>query len=374
VKTATERDPLDAVLCGHELPWVALGSSPDGLLDTCAAREVSALLYHRLAGFTHVHDWPEAVRRALARTAHLAAAIEIVRSHEIAAVLEALASCGIHPILLKGAALAHVVYDSPALRPHADTDLLIRRRDVDAVRAAMREIGYSESLLSDGELIFCQFQMIKRDRFAIDHVFDFHWKISMQSLFADALTYDELAAGAVPVPALGGHARTAAGVPALLLACIHPVMHHRNDERFIWLYDIHLLASRLSGGDLERFARLAIDKQMAAICARQLGVTAARFGTAIPDRLMADLSERAGVEPSAAYLEPSRRWHHELAANLGGLPRLGDRVRLLREVLFPGRGYMLTAYGLAPWGSIFLPALYLHRCARGLWKVLAGEK
>jgi hypothetical protein len=374
VKTATATDPLDAVLCGQELPWVALGSSPAGFIDTCAAREVSALLYQRVSGFTHVDDWPDEVRRVLARTAHAAAAIEIVRSHEIAAVLDALASRNIHPILLKGAALAHVLYDSPALRPHADTDLLIRRRDVDAVRATSRELGYSESLLSDGELIFCQFQMIRRDRFAVDHPFDFHWKISTQSLFADVLTYDELAAGAVPVPALGNRARTAAGVQALLLACIHPVMHHRNDERFIWLYDIHLLASRLSGGDLERFAALAIDKQMAAICARQLRVTAARFGTAIPDRLMADLSERAGVEPSAAYLEPSRRWHHELASNLGALPRLRDRVRLLREVLFPSRGYMLIAYGLEPWGSILLPALYLHRCARGLWKVLAGEK
>lgn len=374
MKTPTETDPLDAVLRGRELAWSALGSSPAELLDTCASREVSALLYQRLTGFEHVDDWPDEVRRALARTAHAAAAIEIVRGHEIAAVLDALASCDIHPILLKGAALAHLVYDSPALRPHADTDLLIRRCDVDGVRAAMRELGYSESLLSDGELIFCQFQMIKCDRFAVEHAFDFHWKISTQSLFADVLTYDELAAGAVPVPALGARARTAGGVQALLLACIHPVMHHRNDERFIWLYDIHLLASRLADRDLERFAALAIEKQMAAICARQLSATAARFGTSMPDRLMADLSEREGVEPSAAYLEPSRRWHHELASNLRGLPRLRDRVRLLGEVLFPGRRYMLTAYCLEPWASILLPALYLHRCARGLWRVLAGEK
>lgn len=125
MKTATETDPLDAVLCGHELPWVALGSSPVRLLDTCAAREVSALVYQRLAGFTRVDDWPDAVRRALARTAHAAAAIESVRSHEIEAVLDALAACGIHPILLKGAALAHIVYRLPGAetaRRHGPAD------------------------------------------------------------------------------------------------------------------------------------------------------------------------------------------------------------------------------------------------------------
>jgi hypothetical protein len=353
---------------------MALGRSPGDVLDACATREISALLHQRLNGFQRVDDWPEEVRRELARMAHAAAAIELVRSREIAAVLGALASRGIHPVLLKGTPLAHVVYDSPAERPHEDTDLLIRREHVDGAGTVMRGLGYREPLLSDGELLFCQFQTIKRDAFGIDHAFDFHWRISTQSLFADVLTYDELAGAAVAVPALGVWARAAGGVHALLLGCIHPVMHHRNGQRLIWLYDIHLLASSLSDSDLERFALLAIEKRMAAICAHQMRLSRERFGTRVPRRLMEDPAGWMRAEPSAAYLRPARRWHHELASNVRGLPRLRDRVRLLGEVLFPSRRYMLAAYGLSGWTSMLLPALYLHRSARGLWKVVAGRK
>ncbi len=366
-------DRLDAALRGEELTWSALGTTSTRLLDACAALQISTLLHHRLAGTRH-DDWPDDVRRELARTAHAAAALEMIRSRETASVLTALAASGIHPILLKGAPLAHVVYDSPALRPHADTDLLIRREERETVKSTMRGCGYVESLLSNGELLFCQFAMVRRDPLGVEHAFDFHWKISTQSLFADVLRYDELAAAAIPVPALGPHARCAGAIHALLLACIHPVMHHRRSQRLIWLYDIHLLMSQLSDGETERFANLAVDKRVAAICLHQIALTRERFGTSVPDRLAARLSARRTPEPSEIYLQPSRRWHHELASNVRGLPRLRDRIRLVREVLFPGPRYMLDAYRLRGCAVIALPMLYGHRLLNGLWNVMAGRK
>ena len=168
----------------------------------------------------------------------------------------------------------------------------------------MGELGYVEPPFSDGELLFCQFQVIKTDHLDIGHVFDVHWKISTQSVFADVLTYDELAAWAEPVPALGPNARAAGVVEALLLACIHPVMHHRNADRLIWLYDIHLLASRLSDVDLERFAARAVRKQVAAICLHQLLLTRARFGTRVSGALIETLSSPGAAEPSESYCKP----------------------------------------------------------------------
>ena len=63
------------------------------------------------------------VCRQLARSAHAASARELVRGREIASVLDALASHGVQPILLKGVALAYTFYDSPASRARVDTDL-----------------------------------------------------------------------------------------------------------------------------------------------------------------------------------------------------------------------------------------------------------
>ncbi len=367
-------DPLDAVLRGEDVRWRAVGWTSDRLLETCAKREISALVHQRRLPFQSADDWPDDVRSELARTAHEAAAMELLRGSEIASVIDALASGGVDPILLKGAPLAYTVYDSPGSRPRADTDVFVRRDQIGAVKQTMTRLGYVEPPLSDGELIFCQFAMEKRDRFGVDHAFDFHWKISTQSLFADVLTYDEIAAATAPVPALGSRARAAGAVHALLLACIHPAMHHRNVERPIWVYDIHLLVSRLTEPELERFAALAIEKQMAAVCAHQLALTRARFHTPVPDRVMEKLSSDREVEASAVYLQAERRWHHELASNVRGLGRWTDRLRLLREVLFPSARYMRQAYQLDGPGVVLLPVLYVHRCVNGAWKILRGRK
>jgi hypothetical protein len=239
----------------------------------------------------------------------------------------------------------------------------------------MARCGYIAPPYCDGDLLFCQFPLRRSDDFGVTHTFDFHWKISTQSLFADLLAFDEIAERAVPLPSLGVHARTASPGHALLLACIHPVMHHRNAESLIWSYDVHLLASRLST-EFDGFAELAVAKRVSEICAEQLRAARRWFGTAIPESAMMTLGEARRREPSAAYLRPDRRWGNELLSSMAGLPRWRDRVRLLREVTLPGPAYMLKAYGLArSWpGVALLPILYLHRLASGGWKVISGRK
>jgi hypothetical protein len=41
-------------------------------------------------------------------------------------------------------------------------------------------------------VLFCQFPLRKADEFGLGHTFDFHWKISTQSAFADLLVFDEI--------------------------------------------------------------------------------------------------------------------------------------------------------------------------------------
>ncbi len=87
-------------------------------------------------------------------------------------------------------------------------------------------------------------------------------------MLAAALDYGELAARAVPLPALGRNAHAIAPVHALLLACIHRAGHANapyhvdgiaspEGDRLIWLYDIHLLVGGMSAGELDEFVALA---------------------------------------------------------------------------------------------------------------------
>lgn len=366
------RDHLARVLNGEAVSWRTMGITGDELLAACDDHGVTALVYRG----SHSVDWPDAVVRALADRARFLAVREEVCRRETASVLARLSAAGIRPVLLKGTPLAYTVYDAPSLRPRADTDVIVPRGQADDVRRVLQDLGYQGPPYCDGEYLFCQFELQRTDHLGLVHAFDVHWKISTQSMFADVLTCEEIAAESLAVPALGAHARTAGIQHALLVACVHPAMHHRNDDRLIWTLDVHLLAARLAAAELTAFAALAVSKRVAAVCARALGRAIATFGTPVPARVMDLLHARAQHEPSAAYLEPARRWRHDMVSNLRGLPGWRSRLALLREVLFPEPRYMQRAYGMrANWvGRASLPALYLHRGAYGAWKVLTHRK
>ena len=370
-----QRDPLDELVAGHGIRWEDERAAISDIIDGCDTQAIGPIVYHRLRDHARHVTWGADLSARLEAAAHAAAASELLRQREIAAVLGTLTADGIRPILTKGVALAYSVYDAPSLRPYADVDSLVRRDSVDAIKRTLARLGYAEALSSAGETLFCQFQLVRRDRHGLEHAFDFHWKISTQAAFAEALTYEELDAAAEPIPLLGPGLRRAGEVHALLLACIHPVMHHRNVSRTIWLYDIHLLASRLSACEFEQFTGLAVEKRVAAICARQLAIAATRFGTRVPDRVFAALASQKASEPSAAYLNPVRRWHHELIDNVRAREGWIDRLRLLREVLLPSPRYLVASHAqLGSFGYVLLPFLYLHRGLHGAWNVLTGRK
>jgi hypothetical protein len=363
-----------ALLARGDVQWPALRMTPQEFLHACAEHDVHGLMHLRIGRLSDRDEWPRDIRDALAEHVHRETAREMLRAEEISNVLAALAAAGVDPVLIKGTALAYSVYESPVCRPRADTDMLIRAGDVDAARTVLAGRGYATTVYCSD--LFSQFEVQKTDRFNLTHVFDVHWKISTQPVFETLLAYDELRARSRPVDALGPHARGAGPVDALLLACVHPVMHHHNVERVLWIDDINRLVSALGPGEFGELVRLARERQVASICAHSLRLAHTMFGTTLPAELIDSLSRPEGAEPSAEYLASQRRWHHELASSVRGLPRFGDRVKLLRGVLLPSPSYMLAAYGLrgkplAPW---LLPALYVHRNVRGVWRVLTGKK
>jgi len=372
--TPTLPDPMLALLRGEPVNWATFGMTPAAFLAVCDREELRGLVHACLGRAPVRQDWPEALRADLAQVVRGETAQELVRGAEIRSTLEALTQAGVRPVLLKGTPIAYTLYATPAARPRADTDLLIRSEDVPAARAALASCGYEATVHCND--LFSQFEVQKRDQFGLVHVFDVHWKISTQPVFADALTYEEALARAVPVPALGLSAMAAGQVDALLLACIHPVMHHQNAARPLWMYDVHLLASSLTTLEWDTFVRDARRKKVTAVCVHGLRLAEAAFRTPLPDGLIDALASAGGNEPSAEYLASQRRWADELMSSVRGLPRLGDRARWMREVLFPRPQYMLGAYGLRgkPLGVWLLPALYAHRNLRGVWKILSGKK
>jgi hypothetical protein len=370
-------DTLAALFGPGPMTWDRVALDPGALLDACRDQEVSGLIYHHVRDTPAFASWPRVVRDALADASRAAAARELLVQREIGRVLDALDAHGVHPLLLKGTALAYTVYPHPSLRSRSDTDLLIDGGDIETVQHALTTLGYTRSLLCDGDLLFRQFEWAREDEFGVVHALDVHWAISTQAAFARVLTYDEMAARAVEAAALGGNARVPATMHALLLALIHPAMHHQNQRRLLWGYDVQLLARRLDSRAVQELVDHAIARGVAEVCAHGLRTAQGWFGAAVPrealDRLAA--APLSG-QPSAAYLAPARTWKDDTVANLRGLPRWRDRLRLFREIAAPSPAYMLQAYGVggSGLGRALLPALYVHRGVRGLWRVISGRK
>jgi len=347
---------LRALLRGEPAAWPAEAGREDAarFLESMQQHGIGPLVYSRLTG----DSWP--IYAALRDAAIHAAAMESLRLADLRALLAALAGRGIRVVIIKGTALAYDLYQAPELRPRGDTDLLISEGDVAALRGLMRDIGY-ESQLTSGDTLAIRQQTFIRG----GHVYDVHWDISNSPVVRDALPFYEVIGRAIAVPRIAPNALAPSHVDALLLACIHRVAHHHDNERLIWLYDIHLLREAMSPDEHARFWRLAAERRVVALCERSIELADAWFAKSPHDRAADFLSEleRLRDEPSAAFLDRNRRGASILRADLNAL---GWRARLrrLRELALPPAAFMRQSFPSAP--AAALPALYVWRGARGV--------
>jgi hypothetical protein len=292
------------------------------------------------------------------------AILDAVRERELQRLIEAFSSAGIEMLLLKGAGLAYTVYRSPHLRPRADLDVLIRPErlaDADRLLAAQ---GWTRAAEPDTMLAAAQRHYRRSCPSGLTEQLDLHWRIANPRVFADAIDFQELWARGIPVPILGGDARTLSSVDALLAACVHRVAHHNDAVDLLWLWDIHLLASRLSVNEATRLVDLAVRKRLCAVCARGLALAAERFQTPGTAALVRALEQqRATAEPSARFVGGGLSLCDLLYADLAATPAWRARVTIVREHLFPSRSYMRSAY--PRWPAALLPLAYAYRFVRG---------
>ncbi len=316
-------------------------------------------------------DVPAGLRAGLSAEARRHAAFDVARETELRKLLAGLDTRGVRAVLLKGAHLAYSHYERPDLRPRADTDLFIAYADRRRVFDVLGDLGYQGTGHVTGTLLMYQAAYVKLRDGAPWHVVDVHWKIANPQIFADLLSYDELAAAAVPLPALGRGALGPSDVHALFVACVHRVAHHHDADTLIWLYDIHLLASRLTPASWEAFVDLVETRGVAHICRHSLGRAAAEFGTPLPARVTAEPRLRQPIKEmvTATYLNRGRPHFGEVVGDLRALPRWRDRLQLVAQHAFPSAEYMRGHY--APSSHAPLAILYARRAIHGARKWLA---
>lgn len=164
---------------------------------------------------------------------------------ETARMVAALAQAGIDPLLLKGQALADLLYGDPLLRPSGDIDLLIRQEEMSAAQQALAAVGYvpQSGAWLDYQLRHSYHISLWREVMPGRRVLlELHWDLGPRNLFG----YD-LAAWRRQAQTF-----TLAGVPAALRRfapddqLLHLALHMRK-HRYVglrWLVDMAELLRR----------------------------------------------------------------------------------------------------------------------------------
>lgn len=200
-KRSTSAAPPDATealllaLCRNDWPETArarLTSLLAAPVDWSRLAELAAL--HGVVGLVSkslaAAGWQAHVP-APARAAMQAAVTQIrfdgmLHLHETGRMTAALAAVGIEPILLKGQALADLLYDDPLIRPASDVDLLVRWDEVERAEAALAGAGYEpqSAALRDYELGHNYHVTLWREVLpGRPLLLELHWDLGARNLF-----------------------------------------------------------------------------------------------------------------------------------------------------------------------------------------------
>src|SRR5260221_3054913 len=235
--------------------------------------------------------------------------------------------------------------------------------EIPALEDVLGRLGYSRAAETSVQLVSYQSHYYKIGPYGIVHALDVHTKVSNLQALADRFTCQELWQHRVPLAALGSAAVTVADVYALLLALIHRAGHHPGSRNLLWIYDLHVLASRLRSEEMTQVGEIASARGLAHIAVDGLAFAGAWFGEGAVGPVIEALRARGPRQEDAIVVQGPWTQAGLLRLDLDALASWRARGRLIQEHLFPSQSYMRARYGVR--SNLLLPGLYI-------WRVLAG--
>lgn len=111
--------------------------------EEARSHNIRQLLYHNLNGLSNRGLIPSALMADLEKSYHETAARNMLFYAELRTILDAFRLAGLDVIVLKGAALAGIVYADIGLRPMVDIDLLVKEEELTVADRIMTDLDYS---------------------------------------------------------------------------------------------------------------------------------------------------------------------------------------------------------------------------------------
>jgi putative nucleotidyltransferase-like protein len=219
----------------------------------------------------------------------------------LAEIETAMEARGLRPLVLKGPALALMLYPSPGLRPFNDLDILCQPRNLEAAGHALRELGFEARDQGSREQEGFHTVYQSASRSALVELHSDLLQLGVPTRCASDLwtSPDEFQLGGVRCHTLQAEFQ-------VLHLCVH--LHTHGYGRLIWFKDLDLLLRRFGDAiDWPFVDRLARDEGTALSVRHTLTTLGKLLGTPIPPGALRGLSFDPVGEIAHAALWPERR-------------------------------------------------------------------
>ena len=165
-----------------------------------------------------------------------------LRLRALREILIAFEAAGVSALVLKGAALANLIYARPGLRPMGDLDLLVRRRDLDGARQVLRYLDFVTAG-TDGDSLPDKHDLLTKDVKGLRVRVELHHRLFPEKIERPTVL-DVRSRSLVPFTLDGLTAHTLDADSLLCHLCQHLVFHADvfTRLRLIWIADIARLA------------------------------------------------------------------------------------------------------------------------------------
>jgi len=349
----------------------------DAIIQLANRHGVTPLLYYHLKETGILKQIQDEVMQRLRKTYLFSAETNIRRCHEFSKMLRMSNKNGIPIIVLKGAALAEMIYQNIALRPMSDVDILIKGKDALKIDRILSQLGYRSNRLSDHHLQWNQANYMSKNL-----QIELHPRLPQLPDLDPWINASAIKISATDALVLGYE-------DLLLHLCLHVNYHHSvKTSRLIWWYDIAKFLDHYQKElDWDYIIGIAKKYKVEVATCRMLRTISKWFDADVPADIL-DRFENDGVTMSVSnILYPAGNTAEErkkirsrdmdiniVASSISKMFSTDSKIRYFFKTVFPSREYIVQHY------SVTRPALvwfyYLvrikkltKRAAKALWQL-----
>ena len=330
----------------------------DEIVQRSDSHGLAPLLYHRFGTTSLRVHIPTGAMEMLQRI-HLHSSWENTRLYyELSKVLTALRNNDIPVIVLKGAALAKLIYQNIPLRPMNDVDLLVKGQDIWKTDKILSQLGYESDiafLLSKRHSQWTQHVTYKGRNTLIEVHPDRIYELPNLNPWANAAA---VTIASAEVLILGPE-------DFLLHLCLHLDRHLRNDRstRLIWWCDIEAVLKHYRRElNWEYTMRIAKEHRVEGAVHRILHVVHQELGGYVPPHVLSQLKDNGAVISINDVVrftgESTTSGQKDLELNLflsfiSRVPSIHGRVYHFFRCIIPCRERMIYSYSITRPNSVY---------------------